>query len=90
MKSKVNMASTVRIPWKREFDNEQMWNDVCAWAIEYFGLHGDRFQTHANVNYMDFVFKSNKDALIMALMWNAEIVPDNDLTVEYVGNLINV
>ena len=84
------MASTVRIPWKREFDNEQMWNDVCAWAIEYFGLPGDRFQTHANVNYMDFVFKSNKDALIMALMWNAEIVPDNDLTVEYVGNLINV
>lgn len=84
------MASTVRIPWKREFDNEQMWNDVCAWAIEYFGLPGDRFQTHANVNYMDFVFNSNKDALIMALMWNAEIVPDNDLTVEYVGNLINV
>ena len=84
------MASTVRIPWKREFDNEQMWNDVCAWAIEYFGLPGDRFQTHANVNYMDFVFKSNKDALVMALMWNAEIVPDNDLTVEYVGNLINV
>jgi len=84
------MASTVRIPWKREFDNEQMWNEVCAWAIEYFGLPGDRFQTHANVNYMDFVFKSNKDALVMALMWNAEIVPDNDLTVEYVGGLINV
>jgi len=83
------MSSTVRIAWKREFDNEQMWNDVCAWAIEYFGLPGDRFQTHANVNYMDFVFNSNKDALLMSLMWNAPIVPDNDLTVEYVGGLIN-
>jgi len=83
------MSSTVRIAWKREFDNEQMWNDVCAWAIEYFGLPGDRFQTHANINYMDFVFNSNKDALLMSLMWNAPIVPDNDLTVEYVGGLIN-
>jgi hypothetical protein len=83
------MTSTVRIAWNREFDNEQMWNDVCAWAIEYFGLPGDRFQTHANINYMDFVFNSNKDALLMSLMWNAPIVPDNDLTVEYVGGLIN-
>ena len=83
------MSSTVRIAWKREFDNEQWWNDVCAWAIERFGLPGDRFQSHANVNYMDFVFKSNKDALLMALMWNAPIVPDNDLTVEHVGRLFN-
>ena len=84
------MTSTVRIAWKREFDNEQMWNDVCAWAIERFGLPGDRFQSHANVNYMDFVFKSNKDALLMALMWNAPIVPNNDLTVEHVGKMFNV
>jgi hypothetical protein len=83
------MASTVRIAWKREFDNKQQWNEVCAWAIKYFGLPGDRFQTHANINYMDFVFNSNKDALLMSLMWNAPIVPNNDLTVEYVGGLIN-
>ena len=82
------MSSTVRIPWNRKFDNEQMWNEVCAWAIEYFGLPGDRFQTHANVNYMDFVFKSNKDALVMALRWNAEIIPEEQLTVEYIGSLL--
>jgi hypothetical protein len=81
------MSSTVRISWTREFDNNQRWNEVCAWAIEYFGLPGDRFQSHANVNYMDFVFKSNKDALLMALMWNAPIVPNDDLTVEHVGRL---
>jgi hypothetical protein len=84
------MSSTVRISWSREFDNNEKWNEVCAWAVEHFGLPGDRFQTHANINYMDFVFKSNKDALMMALMWNAPIVPDNDLTVEHVGRLFNV
>lgn len=84
------MSSTVRISWSREFDNEQRWNDVCAWAIERFGLPGDRFQSHAHINHMEFVFKSNKDALLMALMWNAPIVPNNDLTVEHVGKMINV
>ena len=82
------MSSTVRIPWQREFDNEYKWNEVCAWTIERFGLPGDRFQTSANVNYMDFVFKSNKDALIMALQWNARIVPNEDLTVETVARFL--
>ena len=81
------MASTVRIPWVRQNKNEVFWNEVCAWAIEYFGLPGDRFQTHANVNYMDFVFQSNKDALVMSLRWNARIVPSEELTVECVTRL---
>jgi hypothetical protein len=66
-----------------------MWNEVCGWAIEYFGLPGDRFTTCANVNYMDFIFKSNKDALLMSLRWNAQIVSDDELTVELVGRYIN-
>jgi hypothetical protein len=79
------MSATVRIPWSREFDNEYKWNEVCAWAVERFGLPGNRFQTHANVDYMDFVFESNKDALMMAIMWNGQIVPDDELTVELIG-----
>ena len=82
------MSSTVRIPWSREMDNKYRWNEVCAWAIEYFGLPGDRFQTHANVNFMDFIFKSNKDALIMSLQWNAKIIPNEDLTVDHVGKFL--
>jgi hypothetical protein len=82
------MSSTVRIPWIRRDDNETYWNGICIWAIERFGLPGDRFQTHANIDYMDFVFKSNKDALVMALMWNARIVPNDDLTVEHVSGLL--
>ena len=79
------MSSTVRIQWSREFDNEYKWNEVCAWAVERFGLPGNRFQTHPNVDYMDFVFESNKDALMMAIMWNGQIVPDDELTVELIG-----
>ena len=82
------MSSTVRIPWSKDFDNEYKWNEVCAWTIERFGLPGDRFQTSANVNYMDFVFNSNKDALLMALMWNGQIIPDDNLTVEFVGSML--
>ena len=79
------MASTVRIAWSREFDNEYRWNEVCARAIEMFGLPGDRFTTSANINYMDFTFNSNKDALMFALEHNGRIVPEDELTVELFG-----
>jgi hypothetical protein len=79
------MSSTVRIPWDRNYDNEYKWNEVCARAIEMFGLPGDRFETHANIHYMDFIFKSNKDALMFAIEHNGQIVPNEDLTVETVG-----
>lgn len=82
------MNTTVRIYWDREYDNETMWNEVCAWAIEKFGLPGDRFETHANVHYMEFIFKSDKDALLMCLRWSAEIVQKEQLTVEHIGNLM--
>jgi hypothetical protein len=82
------MSSTVRIPWTVKTDNEGYWNEVCAWAIERFGLPGGKFVTSANINYMDFVFENNKDALMMALMWNARIVPNEELTVEHMGKLI--
>ena len=84
------MTSTVRIAWSQEFDdNGQKWNEVCAWAVERFGVPGDRFGTRAKIDGMDFIFTSNKDALMMALMWNAPIVPNDDLTVEHVGKLFN-
>jgi hypothetical protein len=83
------MTSTVRIAWDRDFENTQRWNEVCVWAIEYFGLPGDRFHTRANVNHMEFIFTSDKDALMMSLMWNAPIVTDDELTVEFVGSMIN-
>jgi hypothetical protein len=82
------MSSTVRIPWSREHDNIYKWNEVCARAIEMFGLPGDRFTTSASVDYMDFTFNSNKDALMFAIEHNGRIVPEDELTVELVGSFM--
>ena len=79
---------TVRIPWSRDHDNEYKWNEVCAWAIDRFGLQGDKFLAVSNVDHMDFIFNSNQDALMMALMWNAQVVTDNELAVELVGKYL--
>lgn len=82
------MSSTVRIPWSREHDNVYKWTEVCVRAVELFGLPGNRYQTHANVDYMDFIFESNKDALMFAIEHNGSIVPDENLTVEIVGRYL--
>lgn len=82
------MTATVRIDWIREHDNKVMWNEVCAWAIEYFGLPGDRFTTRANVNHMEFIFENEKDALLMALRWNARIISEDELTLRFVGGML--
>lgn len=83
------MTTTVRISWSRQFDNEKMWNEVCAWAIEKFGLPGEKFHTCVNVNYMEFVFNSEYDALMMSLRWNAPIINNQELATEFVGSKIN-
>ena len=83
------MATTVRIPWVRDSDNLYRWNEVCAWAIEYFGLPGDRFETRANVDYMDCSFRDRKDALIMSLRWNAHVMSDEEVTVDFIGSKLS-
>jgi len=79
------MTTTVRIKWDRMLDNLKMWNSATIWAVEYFGLPGSRWAGRANVEYMEFVFKDSKDALVMSLRWNAPIVNEQESTVEFVG-----
>jgi hypothetical protein len=82
------MTTTVRISWSREFDNDYRWNEVCARAIEMFGLPGDRFNTHVNVNYMEFIFNSEKDAMMFSIEHNGRIIQDSELAVEAVGKFM--
>ena len=82
------MTTTVRIDWSRDFDNNTLWNEVCAWAVEKFGLPGGRFTTTVNVNYMEFIFIDSRDALMMGLRWNAPIIDDHQLTLDFVGSKI--
>jgi len=56
----------VRIPWKHG-DTVSSWNEVCAWALETFGLPGDKFITHPTEEFMDFIFLEEKDAIYFSL-----------------------
>ena len=82
------MSNTVRIHWTREYDNEFKWNEVCARAIEMFGLPGGRFHTSVNIDYMDFIFSNDKDALMFALEHNGRIIPNEELAVELFGKYL--
>lgn len=77
------MSSIVRINWQRKFDNKQLWSDVFIWTEERFGLPSSRYCVHANVEYMEYVFNDAKDALIMSLMWNAPIITEQELAIEF-------
>ena len=62
------MTYTVRIAWQHN-DEPTDWNETCAWALEQFGLPGDKFTTHPTEDYMDFVFKDERDSILFALRW---------------------
>lgn len=57
----------VDIPWTARTDNITTWNEVCAQAMELFGLPGDRYITQANVNNMSWHFRTYQDAFMMRL-----------------------
>jgi hypothetical protein len=59
-------GTRVRISWQ-PFHDIPTWNETCAWAVEQFGLPGDRYLTHATEEYMDFYFKDEKDAILFEL-----------------------
>ena len=58
-------GTRVRISWKKGDIID--WNETCAWAIEQFGLPGDKFEAHATEDYMDFYFKDERDAILFQL-----------------------
>jgi hypothetical protein len=57
---------TVRLSWESKDDNHT-WDKACIYAVETFGLPGDRFECHSNEEWMDFEFKDSKDALIFLM-----------------------
>lgn len=59
----------VKITWTLGQDSDEWWNEVCAWALEEFGLPGQRFVTELTEDYMVFKFKDKEDAAVMVLRW---------------------
>lgn len=58
----------VKIPWET-LSRPTPWNEVCAWAIEEFGLPGDRYVTHPSPDEMTYLFRDRDDAVLMILKW---------------------
>lgn len=56
---------SVRITW----DQEPNWNEICAWALEHFGLPGHRFITEPSEDYLQFHFNNNQDQLLFVTAW---------------------
>lgn len=63
--------TTVRLPWNGQ--DKYWWNEVCADIMEVFGLPGDRFTSHPTPDYMDFHFKSEKDAELCRILVSEKI-----------------
>lgn len=62
-------GTSVRLDWRQGYDTTEAWNDICIWAIEQFGLPGNRFTWHATEDHMDFDFVDERDAIHFELRW---------------------
>lgn len=63
-------VTSIRLEWRQGTDTTEAWNDICIWAIEQFGLPGNRFTWHATESHMDFDFTDEKDAVHFMLRWS--------------------
>jgi hypothetical protein len=82
------MSATIRIYWHHRGDINYPWNETCARAVEMFGLPGDKFTTRVTTDWMDFIFASNKDALLFAIEHNGEFISEDQLVVESIPSKI--
>ena len=83
------MTTRVRLFWSEINDpnNEHvLWNEICARACEQFGLPGDRFKTHIAHDWMDFIFVSEKDAVMFMLEHGGDVISEEQTTIELVAS----
>lgn len=66
MKATLENPTTVCLSWELK-DNMENWNNACVWALEHFGLPGEKFQTELTADWMKFKFHDPYDATLMAL-----------------------
>ena len=66
MKVTFENPSSVRLFWEWN-DNAKNWNEGCAYAIQNFGLPGNRFTTELTEDWMLFKFNDERDALMFVM-----------------------
>ena len=62
-------ATKITLNWTKGRDSVPIWNEICEWCIEQFGLPGNRFIWHPTEDYMEFLFYDEKDAVHFELRW---------------------
>ncbi len=66
MRQDIDFKHVVQVPWDHR-QTSSNWTELCVEAIQIFGLPGDRYITHANEDCMDFMFKTERDAIHFSL-----------------------
>ena len=55
------------VPWTDRRNPMFYWDDLCANAVELFGLPGDRYITDISERSMTWSFRSDHDAVLFRL-----------------------
>jgi len=71
-----------RIDWNpQEVIYNERWNEMLARCVEVFGLpNDDRYTTHVDADYMDFIFEHEQDRLLFLTAWPAHVPPQESTT----------
>jgi hypothetical protein len=59
---------TVHVPWNPKLNTTILWNQVTASILEHFGLPGDKYVTEITEDYMNFLFKDEREGLMCQLL----------------------
>lgn len=68
----------VAIPWNDKemsirgmmHNREVKWHSASIWALEHFGLPGDRYSCRPCKTKMEFWFATEQDAIMFRLRWS--------------------
>jgi hypothetical protein len=52
----------------------RVWNEICADAVELFGLPGDRYITDISEKSMTWSFRSDQDAVLFRLKFAEALI----------------
>lgn len=63
-------GTKITLSWTKGRDSIPIWDEICIWTIEKFGLPGHKFTWHPTEDYMIFEFVDERDAVHFMLRWS--------------------
>lgn len=62
-----NFINIVKVDWKNDY-SPMWWNETCALVLEVFGLPGKRYIYKPQMDYMEFMFVSERDKRLCEIL----------------------